>query len=94
MVESVDGNVTCAEDTDGDGIPNSEVTITIHIVEKELLYECMQCECALDSLCRTHVRDAVWESQGKALSGPKLHMGWRVDSLVQYCTPASTKILL
>lgn len=25
MVESIDGNMTCAKDTDGDGIPNSEV---------------------------------------------------------------------
>ena len=29
MKESMDGNVTCAEDTDGDGIPNSEVTLMI-----------------------------------------------------------------
>ena len=57
MVESMDGNVTCAEDTDGDGIPNSEVTF--HTVEREQLYERMQCEYALHSLCRTHVRDAV-----------------------------------
>ena len=26
VVESMDGNMMCAEDTDGDGIPNSEVT--------------------------------------------------------------------